>query len=223
MASRRQLEANRRNAQKSTGPKSEKGKSVTRFNALRHGLTSEEVLLPEEDEESFKELHEGLKAELSPEGALENRLVDRIASNLWRLKRAQKVEAGIFVWGRYEAEHKRATDVFQDIEIPIDEFLGPMAAVDRGEREKAKARAKELRELQTGDLPTLGLTFVQDSQGANAFTKLSRYETATERSLYRALHELQRLQSARRGGDSIPPLAVDVTIDGDPASSRDEC
>ena len=223
MASRRQLEANRRNAQKSTGPKSEKGKSVTRFNALRHGLTSEEVLLPEEDKEAFNELHEGLEADLSPEGALENRLVDHIAVNLWRLKRVQKVEAGIFIWGSYEAERNRAEEESKQIALSADEILGPRAASAPSRHRSAAARVKELEELQTGALPALGLTFVQDSQGANAFSKLSRYETAMERSLYRALHELQRLQSARRGGDSIPPLAVDVTIDGDPASSRDEC
>lgn len=60
-----------------------------------------------------------------------------------------------------------------------------------------------------------GSTFTRDANGANAFSKLSRYETALERSLYRALHELQRLQSARRTEGSVPPpVAVDVEVSG---------
>ena len=73
------------------------------------------------------------------------------------------------------------------------------------------------REAETA---TLGRTFVRDANGANAFSKLSRYETAIERSLYKALHELQRLQAARRaGGNAPPPVAIDVDVSG---VSRDE-
>ena len=60
-----------------------------------------------------------------------------------------------------------------------------------------------------------GSTFTRDANEANAFSKLSRYETALERSLYRALHELQRLQAARRAEGSVsPPVAVDVEVSG---------
>jgi hypothetical protein len=59
------------------------------------------------------------------------------------------------------------------------------------------------------------MSFIRDANGANAFSKLSRYETATERSLYKALHELQRLQAARHvDGDVPPPVAVDVNVSG---------
>ena len=67
------------------------------------------------------------------------------------------------------------------------------------------------------DTSTLGLAFIRDGNGANAFSKLSRYETTMERGLYKALHELQRLQSARGAGSSIPiPMAVDVDVSGIP-------
>src|SRR5919112_1694309 len=57
----------------------------------------------------------------------------------------------------------------------------------------------------------LGRSFIRDAQGANAFSKLSRYEVPIERSLFRALHELQSVQAARRGeGEVSPPGAVDV-------------
>ncbi len=59
----------------------------------------------------------------------------------------------------------------------------------------------------------LGRSFIQDANKANAFSKLSRYETTLERNLYKALHELQRLQAVRHAGGSVsPPVAVEVDV-----------
>jgi hypothetical protein len=58
----------------------------------------------------------------------------------------------------------------------------------------------------------LGLAFIRDANGADAFGKLARYETALERGLTSALHELQRLQAARGGRDVAPPEVVDVAL-----------
>jgi hypothetical protein len=72
-----------------------------------------------------------------------------------------------------------------------------------------------MRSEQEDETATLGRTFVRDADKANAFSKLSRYEAAIERSLYKALHELQRLQAARRAdGDVLPPAAIDVNVSG---------
>ena len=86
----------RRNALKSTGPKTPEGKASVRLNALGHGLLSREVLLPGEDEEALRELGEQLRAELQPVEVLENLLVDRVVAAVWRLWRLGRVEAGIF-------------------------------------------------------------------------------------------------------------------------------
>ena len=96
MTSDRQAEANRQNADKSTGPRAPEGKAAVRLNALKHGLLSQEVLLPDENEEALQELGERLRSELQPVGELENLLVDRILSLIWRLRRLGRVEAGIF-------------------------------------------------------------------------------------------------------------------------------
>jgi hypothetical protein len=64
MTSEKQAQANRRNALKSTGPKTPEGKAAVRLNANKHGLRSQEVLLSGEDEEALKELDENLRAEL---------------------------------------------------------------------------------------------------------------------------------------------------------------
>jgi hypothetical protein len=75
--------------------------------------------------------------------------------------------------------------------------------------------------VRDSDASTLGLSFIRDGNSANAFSKLSRYETTMERGLYKALHELQRLQAARAAAGSVPPpVAVDVDISGIPEGDR---
>jgi hypothetical protein len=85
-------------------------------------------------------------------------------------------------------------------------------------------RLRRLGEIEAGILaglgpfkatvPTLGDAFMRDSANANALSKLSRYETSMERSLYKALHELERRQAARQGKDVPVPLAVDIDVSG---------
>src|SRR5215216_5686949 len=101
MTSEKKAEANRRNALKSTGPRTPEGKAAVRLNALRHGLRSEEILLPGEDEQALRELDEYLRAELQPVGELENLLIGRVVAAYWRLRRLGRVEAGIFAWELY--------------------------------------------------------------------------------------------------------------------------
>src|SRR5829696_2386194 len=91
MTSDEQAHANRRNALKSTGPKTPEGKATVRFNALRHGLLTRDVLLPGEDEAPLKELSERLRDALQPVGARESLLVNRIISSTWRLQRLGRV------------------------------------------------------------------------------------------------------------------------------------
>ncbi len=68
---------------------------------------------------------------------------------------------------------------------------------------------------QDAETATLGRTFIRDANEANAFSKLSRHETGIERSFYKALRELQRLQAALHAEGSItPPVAVDVDVSG---------
>src|SRR5215216_7726585 len=126
MTSDRRAEANRRNALRSTGPKTPEGKAAIRLNALRHGLLSREILLPGEDEEALRELGEHLRAELQPGGELENLLVDRIISAYWRLRRLGRVETGIFTWERSEELAERAEREAQGYES--DEMMASMKA-----------------------------------------------------------------------------------------------
>src|SRR5712691_9500059 len=98
MASPRQINANRENAKRSTGPKTAAGKAKVRYNAMKHGLLAEAALLPDEDEATFREFVRTITTDLQPDGEMESMLVERIINTLWRLRRLSQVEAGLFVW-----------------------------------------------------------------------------------------------------------------------------
>src|SRR6516225_676416 len=102
MTSYRQIEANRRNALKSTGPKTEAGKQASLRNAVRHGLTAETVIDALEDAEDYKAFEAGITADYDAQSAVERELVLRLASLLWRLRRATTIETGLF---EIQAEH----------------------------------------------------------------------------------------------------------------------
>jgi F0F1-type ATP synthase epsilon subunit len=192
-----------------------------RLNALKHGLLSKETLLPGEDEEALTELGVRLRDELQPVGVLESLLVERIVCDYWRLIRLGRVEAGIFAWERFEVRAEQAErEAGQHEElIPVDGgifSLEPEVVItDEKKHEEALDRARRMRNEQEDETATLGRTFARDAERANAFTKLSRYETAIERGVYRALHELQRLQASRRADGNVPPpAAIDVDVSG---------
>ena len=92
MASKKQIEANRGNAKKSTGPKTEEGKARSSMNGLKHGLTSQRVWFNEQEEKDFREFRRELAVELEPMGTLETQFVCRIASQMWRLARIPGME-----------------------------------------------------------------------------------------------------------------------------------
>ena len=210
MTSDKQARANRENARKSTGPKTPEGKAATRLNAVKHGLLSQQVLLPGEDAAALEELGERLRTELQPVGPLEDILAEQIIAAFWRLHRLRRVEAGIFAWERYGELHERAQIEAKSFKRdPLLDMIDKDTTItDEQKHQEALVKAQELQAEQFEETATLGRIFMRDASGAHAFSKLSRYEVAMERSLYRAVHELQRLQAARRAEGSVtPPVA----------------
>src|SRR5436190_23525103 len=96
MSSFRQIDANRRNAQRSTGPVTDEGKERSRRNALRHGLTAETVIDALEDADDYSAFELSITADYDAQSATEKELVLRLASLLWRLRRATAIESGLF-------------------------------------------------------------------------------------------------------------------------------
>ena len=95
MSSSRQIEANRRNARLSTGPVTAEGKQRSRRNAIRHGLTAETVIPALEDADDYTAFEMAITADFDATSAVERELVLRLASLLWRLRRATAIESGL--------------------------------------------------------------------------------------------------------------------------------
>jgi len=98
VTSERKIEANRRNARRSTGPSTAESKAISSRNAVTHGLTSYRGLLPGEKLEDFSDLRARIFADLAPDSAIEIELAERIASLLWRLRRVPAFEAALLAW-----------------------------------------------------------------------------------------------------------------------------
>jgi hypothetical protein len=114
MSSLKQIEANRRNALKSTGPTTPEGKERSRCNALRHGLASETVIAALEDAVDYQAFETAVTSDYDAETAVERELVLRLASVLWRLRRATGIETALFESvaaqsGNVEQGHSRPT------------------------------------------------------------------------------------------------------------------
>jgi len=105
MISEKQLEANRRNAQHSTGPRTTEGKSNSSRNNLRHGLTGQINILPTEDREAHDAFCNELSDSLKPETPMEQQLAQSVAEDSWRLNRARAIENNMFALG-HEGERR---------------------------------------------------------------------------------------------------------------------
>src|ERR1035438_5447301 len=185
-----QMNANRENAQKSTGPRTTAGKAASSRNGLKHGLCADKHLLPGEDPEDFLALVHDLLNTFHPVGEGEEKLVLRMAADQWRLDRIFPMEAGILRDRFYDVAHKdkyrqeRYADDKEEAEEDGDPIPPPPAPPD--ERDLV-ARA-----------------FIADCVGSNALAKLARYESAVERSIDRCLRQLKAFQAARNTPDPSP-------------------
>src|SRR5947207_3535022 len=96
MATIKQIEANRRNALRSTGPNTPEGKAAVRLNALRHGLRARTVVLPGERAEEFQQLCDDLETEWRPKSRTEQFYVEQMAISQWQLNRMEMAERSVF-------------------------------------------------------------------------------------------------------------------------------
>ena len=103
MATKAQIKANRENAKKSTGPRTEEGKARVSLNALKHGLLARDAVLPSEDPAEFDRQLRELEHDLRPENSLEFELVRQIADAQWRMRRLVRIETA-FLAGAIEAQ-----------------------------------------------------------------------------------------------------------------------
>ena len=161
--------------------------------------------MPDEDELLFRRLFDEISYELDPVGLLEELLVDQIASSVWRLRRLVQVEAGLFIRELYDDAATRAHRDAEQI-LNAAAILPPALAetVPNAPRSSdaeaygiARERARAAEQIRDGSEGRMGNAFARDADGANAFSRLSRYETQIQRFLYQSLEKLIALQQKR--------------------------
>ena len=212
MTSYRQIEANHRNALKSTGPKTEAGKQASRCNAVRHGLTAETVLSALEDAEDYKAFEAAITADYDAQSAVERELVLRLASILWRLRRATTMETGLF-----EIQVQQLHDYRQNRRLlsHSSEIIPTMFR----RAESASGDAASLSAVNVKTLPDSGIKadasavefarcFLRLANLPNfALDRLSRYEATLWRQAGRILYALKTLDRRKPQERTRAPLA----------------
>jgi hypothetical protein len=186
MTSLRQIEANRRNALQSTGPTTLAGKDRSRRNAIRHGLSAETVITPVEDIEDYHAFEATVTSDYDPKTAVERELVLRLASLLWRLRRATSIETGLL---QIHAERARESDRIAQLALSADDVSRDATASSPPYSEHGVAQS------------FLHLT---NAEGTT-FESLNRYETALWRQLRQTLFTLKLLALEQREGPFARP------------------
>jgi hypothetical protein len=228
MTSFKQIEANRANARKSTGPTTEEGKQSSRCNAVRHGLTAETVIGALEDAEDYKAFEAAITADYDAQSAVERELVLRLASLLWRLRRATTMETGLFELQADQlgegAQSHPINPASRDI---VRALFGP-SHPDPAARLLSNGAGAEARSGSTAGRPApdpvaLAGCFLQLADLPNfALDRLSRYEAALWRQVGQVLFALDALdrrkpQERRRRFDFTGRQEFPAT---NPASGR---
>jgi hypothetical protein len=204
MTSFRQFEANRRNAQKSTGPKTEEGKRQSRRNAMRHGLCAETVIETVEDVDDYKGFEAAVTADFNAETAVERELVLRLASLLWRIRRATSIETDLI---RFQTEVVRKRRRYDRPERPLPAHhhlpnsgcspdMNSGARNNYGEVARFVGNQEDDRNCRSMADPSACRDLTHSFQRLNnldngAFERVGRYETALWRQVVQLMFVLQ--------------------------------
>ena len=179
--------ANKRNARKSTGPKTEAGKAASSQNRLAHGLCSEELLIGGETTADFEALLGSVRKAYNPVNDKEAMLTDQLVQALWRFNRAQRVE----------------TTMLQSTQM-----IRLAASNARGNTD---VEFEEMDPIQGDNMLTIAFATDLDYKHIE---RITRYMTTMERSYQRALKSLQHSQEKRR---NLPQPAVEGAQVAEPA------
>ena len=198
MPTQKQLIANRANAQRSTGPRTEAGKAASRGNALKHGLTAAQVVIHGEDPTAYDAFRAQLIEEIAPIGSLEATLAHDLVATLWRLRRVPFLENAMLAQADTQHQHAQASD---DV---LDDLLS-----DPCLEKKTWAGCPE----EDDTLQRIGSAVVD---ALNALNKLSTYETRLFRRVEGLLTQLLRVRAdgaadaatAPRRGAATEPFVI---------------
>jgi hypothetical protein len=195
MTSFRQIEANRRNAQLSTGPVTEDGKKKSRQNAIRHGLTAETVIDALEDAEDYTAFEMAVTADYDAQSAVERELVLRLASLLWRLRRATAIESGLFkIQAKQLLQFRQTRSAHRDRQKMIDDTYRNAIAVEVQNQQELTCETTGSTSTPVDQFDDLTQSFVRLSNlPTYPLDRLSRYEATLWRQACQVLFTLQCL------------------------------
>jgi hypothetical protein len=179
MVSNARILANRLNAQKSTGPRTNEGKAAVSQNAVKHGLLAERDVITSESHADFNLYRQQLLDELSPISPMESMLAERIVTLSWRLKRA----------GRFQ---NQAIDTLNS-----DQTNDPFKKLTQSLYFSIAGKSLSNANGSNGEL-ALGRLAVKDFANARVLDRLLMYERRIENSLYKTLLEFQRLNLVKK-------------------------
>jgi hypothetical protein len=189
MATKAQVAANRRNAKKSTGPRTAEGKEAVSQNAFKHGLFVKKAVVRDESQEEYDAHREALMAELLPVGAMESFLAERVVNLSWRIIRAERMqnqsvdylgmeEFSDYMRDRYRRIYRAANGIsYGKMDVPPDHLL-------------------------------LGRLATRDWSNCKVLDKMLMYERRLESSLYRARAELLKQQEKRKAAEKAPATST---------------
>ncbi len=112
MTTEKKIEANRKNSQKSTGPKTKKGKEISCQNSIKHGLLSKTLVIKGESSDSYEVFRNGVYDDLQPMSAMETLLVEKLVNYAWRLRRAVQAETILLEDGLNDQWSSKKLDSF---------------------------------------------------------------------------------------------------------------
>ncbi len=187
MATEAQIIANRRNAQKSTGPRTIEGKAAVSQNAVKHGFSARQDVISSESQADFDQYRDQLLAELDPASPMESMLAERIVGLSWRLKRICSIQ-------------NQTIDA-----LNADNTPSPLAKLTKSLFFKGQNPPHE-DTSESATALALGRLAIKDFSNARVLERLLMYERRIEHSLYKTLLELQRLNLVKKlnAGSEMP-------------------
>jgi hypothetical protein len=174
MSTTAQIIANRRNAQKSTGPRSSQGKAIASQNSLKHGLSARKDVIGSENQAEYDKYRERILGELNPISPMETMLAERVVSLSWRLIRIGRIQN-------------------MTIDALNENQFSPLARLTQSMLPKVKEQPDGSDSSKNKPDLSLGRMAIKDFSNARVLDRLLMYERRIEHSLYRTILELQRL------------------------------
>jgi hypothetical protein len=186
MATNAQIIANRRNAKKSTGPRSRQGRAIVSQNAVKHGLLARQNVISTESQADFNLYRDQALNELAPESLMESILANRIVILSWRLQRTVRIQT-------------------QTIDaLNSDNTTKPLTKLTQSLFFKNLAQSKASQSTPAPDLP-LGQLAIKDFSNTRVLDRLLMYERRIENSFLKMMQEFRRLRIMRKLQDLDGP------------------